>query len=185
MKRVVIESPFGRNVDGSKCTPEQYARNTRYLKRCIADSLHRLESPYASHRFFPGVLDDTIAEERKLGIDAGLEWGACADFCVAYVDHGTTEGMQIGIDRYTSLGLPFKKRLIGPEPMGQLYREDGAKLVVEVVSDSSDEDIRTLNLRCLEVIRPHRSGSMPIGQVFEVRGRIGAECYWPWRLEEP
>lgn len=115
-RRVVIESPFGRNVDGSVCTPEQYARNTRYLKRCIADSLKRNESPYASHRFFPGVLDDTKPEERKLGIDAGQDWGMCAQLCGVYLDHGETDGMSKSIRRYVDAGIPLEMRRIGPEP---------------------------------------------------------------------
>lgn len=116
MKKVVVESPFGRNIDGSKCTPAEYDRNRRYLNRCLADCLKRNETPYASHRFFPGILDDTNLEERKLGIAAGLVWGACAEKCVVYVDHGLTEGMHTGIARYTSLGIPVEMREIGVEP---------------------------------------------------------------------
>ena len=39
MTLVIIESPFGRNVDGSKCTPDEYRRNTIYVRRCVIDSL--------------------------------------------------------------------------------------------------------------------------------------------------
>ena len=116
MIKVVVESPFGRNVDGSPFTPAQYERNRRYLNRCLADSLHRGESPYASHRFFPGILDDTNLEERKLGIEAGQEWGACAELCAVYIDHGETEGMSKSIRRYVDAGMAIELRKIGAEP---------------------------------------------------------------------
>lgn len=117
-KRVVIESPYGRNPDGSKCTPEQYARNERYLDRCIRHSLSLGEAPYASHGFFPkpGRLDDTIPEQREQGIDAGLTWGAVAELCAVYADHDVTEGMVRGIKRHQENGIPFTYRYIGAEP---------------------------------------------------------------------
>ncbi len=117
-KRVVIESPFGRNEDGSKCTPEQYARNARYLDRCIRDSLSRNEAPYASHGFFPkeGRLDDTDLEQRKQGIEAGLAWAEAGELVAVYADHGVTEGMVEGIDRHKVNGIEFTYRYIGEEP---------------------------------------------------------------------
>lgn len=117
-KRVVIESPFGRNVDGSKCTSAEYERNGRYLDRCIRDSLSRDEAPYASHGFFPkpGRLDDTILEQRKQGIEAGQAWGAAGELIGVYIDHGITEGMTDSIGRYAALGIAIDYRRIGVEP---------------------------------------------------------------------
>lgn len=118
IRRVVIESPFGRNVDGSKCTPAEYARNARYLDRCIRDSLSRGEWPYASHGFFPapGRLDDTIPEQREQGIAAGLGWAEAAGLCAAYLDHGETEGMTRGMARHVDRGIHLDFRRIGAEP---------------------------------------------------------------------
>lgn len=115
-RRVVIESPFGRNPDGSKCSPAEYARNARYLDRCIRDSLSRGEAPYASHGFFPkpGRLDDTIPEQRKQGIDAGLAWGEAAHLRACYMDHGATEGMERALAEQE--GIPVEPRYIGKEP---------------------------------------------------------------------
>lgn len=118
MKRVVVESPFGRNEDGSKCTPEEYARNIRYLNRALLDSARRGdESPYASHRFFPGLLDDTDPEERKHGMAMGLVWSRAGELWAVYVDHGITEGMQNDIALALELGRPIEHRYIGPESM--------------------------------------------------------------------
>lgn len=118
MKRVVIESPFGRNEDGSKCTPAEYARNGRYLDRCIRDSLSRGEAPYASHGFFPkeGRLDDTDLAQRTQGIAAGLAWAQAADLIAVYADHGVTEGMVEGIERHRARVIDFTYRYIGEEP---------------------------------------------------------------------
>lgn len=90
MRRVVIESPLkGANA-------EEYARNRRYAIACWHDSRLRGEAPYASHIFIaqPGLLDDTIPEERESGIAIGLEWAAAAELRAFYVDLGMSEGMQ-------------------------------------------------------------------------------------------
>jgi len=115
--RVVIESPFGRNVDGSKCTPEQYARNIRYLNRALGHSIAMGdEAPYASHRFYPGLLDDTSAEQRKLGMQMGLVWSEVAQRVAVYWDHGVTEGMLAALTQHRERGIPVVYRSIGEEP---------------------------------------------------------------------
>lgn len=86
---VVIESPFAGNVEA----------NIAYAKRCVRDSLARNENPYTSHLFFtqPGILDDTLQEERALGIECGLGWAAGASMHAIYIDLGITDGMKKGI----------------------------------------------------------------------------------------
>lgn len=117
MIRVVIESPFGRNVDGSKCTPAEYARNIRYLNRALAHSIATGdEAPYASHRFYPGLLDDTNAEHRALGMRMGLVWSEVAEKVAVYWDHGVTEGMNAALQQHRERGIPVEFRSIGEEP---------------------------------------------------------------------
>jgi hypothetical protein len=112
MKRVVIESPFGRNLDGSQCTPEQYARNIRYLNRALLDSLRRGdEAPY-----YPGLLDDTSPADRALGMKCGLEWSKAAELVAVYQDHGITEGMRAALAQHRERGITVVFRTIGPEP---------------------------------------------------------------------
>ena len=116
MIRTVLESPFGRNVDGSQCSPEQYARNIRYLNRALLDSIRRGEAPYASHRFYPGLLDDTNPDHRAHGMKMGLLWSEAADLVVVYTDHGITEGMQSALVQHAERGLNIEYRSIGAEP---------------------------------------------------------------------
>lgn len=113
--RVLIESPFGRNTDGSQCTPEQYDRNTRYLYRAIRDSLERGEAPFASHALYPLVLDDPDQRQRRQGMESGFAWGECAQLIAVYADHGITPGMIEGIDRWENLGITVERRAIGRE----------------------------------------------------------------------
>lgn len=108
MRRVIIESPYAGDVE----------RNEQYARACMADCLKRGESPYASHLLYtqPGVLDDTIPEERQLGIDAGLTWGDVADAVVVYTDLGVSGGMRYGIERHEAAGRTVEYRRLTDAP---------------------------------------------------------------------
>lgn len=84
-----MESPYAGDVE----------RNLGYLRACMRDCLLRGEAPFASHALYtqPGVLDDLSPDERALGIEAGLSWGAKADATVVYCDLGQSSGMLQGI----------------------------------------------------------------------------------------
>ena len=105
---VIIESPYAGDVE----------RNTEYARRAMKDCLLRGEYPYASHLLFtqPGILDDTIPEERTLGIDAGLAWGKFAAKTVVYVDYGFSRGMNYGIENAAKYNRPVEVRHIGKNP---------------------------------------------------------------------
>lgn len=91
MRLVILESPYGGDVE----------RHVAYARSCLKDCLERGDSPIASHLLFtqPGVLDDAVAAERALGIQAGLAWYAVAEAAVVYTDFGVSSGMIAGIDR--------------------------------------------------------------------------------------
>jgi hypothetical protein len=89
MRRVIVESPYAGEVEA----------NVAYARAAVLDCLRRGEAPYASHLFFPQVLDDLSPDERALGIEAGLAWGAAAEATVVYVDRGISGGMKLGIER--------------------------------------------------------------------------------------
>lgn len=97
---VVIESPYAGNIE----------QNKAYLKLCVLDCLQRQESPYASHAFFTQFLDDDVAEERQLGIDAGLIWSNHASKVVFYVDYGMSKGMLYAEEQHKKAGRIIEKR---------------------------------------------------------------------------
>jgi len=105
MKLVIIESPYAGNVE----------ENLRYLRACMKDSLSRGEAPYASHGLYTqeGVLDDSIPEERMLGIHAGFAWRQVANLTAVYTDLGISSGMQYGIDDSKKRSMPVEYRQIG------------------------------------------------------------------------
>lgn len=119
--RVGLESPYAAP------TKEGIEENLAYAKACVRDSLKKNEAPYASHLFFTqeGILDDTIPEERELGIMAGKEWERAAQYTVVYVDRGISSGMQMGIDICKTVGRPVRYRSLGKD----LLTEDGEKAI--------------------------------------------------------
>jgi len=104
MRLVILESPFAGDVE----------KNISYARACVRDSLHRGEAPIASHLLYTqdGILNDSIAEERQLGIEAGLAWKKEADASVVYIDYGITKGMEYGIAAAKEAGVPVEYRKI-------------------------------------------------------------------------
>lgn len=104
MIRVLVESPFAGDVE----------ENIRYARKCMADCFQRGEAPFASHLLYtqPGILNDAIPEERRLGIDAGLIWGSMAEKTVVYVDRGISSGMKYGIANAEAAGRPIEYRTV-------------------------------------------------------------------------
>ena len=102
---VIIESPYAGDVE----------KNVAYARRCLKDSLLRGEAPIASHLLYtqPGVLDDTVPDERRLGIEAGLAWGRVANVTAVYIDLGISTGMRMGIARARDEGRRVVYRKIG------------------------------------------------------------------------
>jgi hypothetical protein len=125
MRPVIIESPYSSGTPVS--IPEVVARNERYLNACLRDSLLRGEAPYASHGLYTrsGVLDDTVAEERKHGMEAGWRWlevmyraGLASGtegqgLSAVYLDLGMSSGMERGIIKAHALGVEVNERRLG------------------------------------------------------------------------
>ncbi len=89
MLKVIIESPYAGEVQD----------NIEYARQCVKDSLSKGEAPIASHLLYtqPGILDDTIEDEREKGIDAGLTWMEVADKVIYYIDNGMSGGMKYSL----------------------------------------------------------------------------------------
>jgi len=104
---VILESPYAGDVK----------KNLEYARKCMRDCFMRGEFPFASHLLYTqdGILDDTIPEERKLGIEAGLTWGGNASKTIVYTDLGITKGMKQGIDRAKKEGRKVEMRELKPK----------------------------------------------------------------------
>lgn len=112
---VLIESPYAGDVE----------RNIRYARACMRDSLLRGEAPFLSHLLYTqeGVLDDTILEERTIGIWAGLAWGEKAKKTIVYTDYGITPGMKLGIAEAIKQKRPVLYRTLELKPLIQIKNE--------------------------------------------------------------
>lgn len=101
--RVIVESPFAGGF-----------ANVKYSRECLKDCLARQESPYASHLLYTqkGVLDDTLPDERRIGIQAANQWLEVTDIVAVYMDLGVTRGMLIGVMKAARLGKPIHLRWI-------------------------------------------------------------------------
>jgi len=106
MKLVVLESPYAGNVE----------RNVAYARRALRDCLRRGEAPIASHLLITQVLDDSVREEREIGIAAGVAWHRVADLVVFYMDHGMSNGMAAAKARADSYGVATEIRYLDKTP---------------------------------------------------------------------
>jgi hypothetical protein len=106
MKLVILESPYAGRGSWWGARLWDRIQNVRYARACLRHSLKAGEAPIASHLLYtqPGVLDDDVPDERKLGIDAGLAWRAVAEGSIVYIDRGMTKGMRYGIDAALASG---------------------------------------------------------------------------------
>lgn len=104
MIRVIVESPYAGDVEA----------NIQYARECVKDSLKRGEAPIASHLLYtqPGILNDEIAEERQLGIDAGLVWREVAEKHIFYIDRGMSSGMEYAEKLAKENNIPIEYRRI-------------------------------------------------------------------------
>lgn len=93
MRRVILETPY--KGDDWKETRE----NLRFARLCMRDCLIRGEAALASHLLYtqPGILNDKVSQERRLGIEAGFAWKTAADATVVYINRGISEGMLLGV----------------------------------------------------------------------------------------
>lgn len=99
---VIIESPYAGEIE----------LNVAYARAAMRDSILRGEHPIASHLLYtqPGILDDSIPEERERGIAAGLAWRDVAERAVFYLDRGWSCGMKSALEIYEREGFPFESR---------------------------------------------------------------------------
>lgn len=106
MRLVVLESPYAGDVNANKA----------YARKAMRDCFLRGEAPFASHLLYTqnGVLDDSLPEERAVGISAGMAWAKLADASVAYCDLGISDGMIEGLAHAMLRHRTIEWRLLKP-----------------------------------------------------------------------
>jgi hypothetical protein len=62
-----------------------------------------------------GLLDDTIPEERTLGMEAGKAWEINAELTVVYTDLGISDGMAWGVKKCDEAGRSVEYRELGED----------------------------------------------------------------------
>jgi hypothetical protein len=124
MRLVIVESPYAGDA-------ETIERNVRYARAACADCLDRGEAPWASHLLYtqPGILRDEVPAERKIGIAAGLAWGAVAELSVVYLDLGVSRGMEEGIRHAVREGRRIDLRLLSFVQLRRALGERAGELV--------------------------------------------------------
>ena len=142
----IVESPYAPfTKNDPKRAAVELARNEAYVNACMADAFARGEVPFASHGIYTRnthgvkVLDDTIPEERKKGMQGGFDVAAALSMLAAahetanpiirelspfknvrfvrgfYVDRGWTSGMADGMLEAGKNDQKTEKRQLGGE----------------------------------------------------------------------
>ncbi len=130
MKLVIVESPYAGDV----------AKNLAYVRACMRDCLLRGEAPYASHALYTqlGVLDDTVHEERRLGMEAGFEWSRVEGVTrVFYLDLGRSRGMVEAHKLCIEENIPYEDRVLGP-----LWRNKHVGVCLKQVYPDGEPDVQ-------------------------------------------
>ncbi len=102
MRLVLIESPLAGDVEA----------NVAYARRAMRSCLEQGEAPIASHLLYTQALDDTVPEDRALGMEAGWAWLPVVDAVVVFEDRGISGGMKAGIERALAAGKIVEYRSI-------------------------------------------------------------------------
>lgn len=103
MIRTIIESPFAGDTK----------KNTEYARAALLDCLRRGEAPIASHLLHTQVLDDSKAEDRLLGMQAGYAWISVAQQMAVYIDRGISDGMKLAVNLALQDATAPKIRILG------------------------------------------------------------------------
>lgn len=105
--------------------------------------------PLASHLLYTqdGILDDTVPEERALGIKAGLEWGAMADVTFVYTDLGVTPGMIQGIKNASDADREIEYKTLPADVLKKCYERDPLNAFKKASPVTVGVSVKVLNER--------------------------------------
>lgn len=98
MKLIYVASPYAGDV-------EQNVEFAKEACRFVMDEGHAF---FAPHLLYPQILDDGNAEERKQGLDMGLEMLQKCDELWCFGDR-ISQGMFMEIEQAKTLGMPIQR----------------------------------------------------------------------------
>jgi len=101
MSLAIIESPYAHKSDF------EWLRNIQYARIACKEETFLQRTAFASHLFYTQYLDDTVAHERKLGIESGFKIMELTKDVVQvfYVDFGMSKGMIQAVEKGEKLGV--------------------------------------------------------------------------------
>lgn len=103
--RVAIESPYAGDVEANEAFAEAVCRWA-----VLAGY-----NPFAMHLHYTRFLDDEDPEERRAGIECGLQWTDDADevwFCRRPIDAELTRGMALAQQRNRQIAREGRERRV-------------------------------------------------------------------------
>jgi len=98
VKRVFICSPYAGAVE----------ENVELARKLCRKAIEAGHAPFAPHLHYPGIVDDSNADERAVGISCGLRFMAACDEVWAYIGQGRSAGMIQEIAHATNTGKPIR-----------------------------------------------------------------------------
>ncbi|WP_312102479.1 DUF7768 domain-containing protein [Pygmaiobacter massiliensis] len=98
MKVICVASPYAGDIQ----------KNTEFAKRACRHVMNEGYAFFAPHLLYPNLLDDSLPQERQLGIDMGLAMLEHCDELWCYGDR-ISRGMMQEIAEADSLGIPVRR----------------------------------------------------------------------------
>lgn len=98
MKKIYVVSPYAGDVE------RNVANAIAYCKYVMKKGY----MPLASHLYFTQMTNDDIPEERRAGLDMGLELLSMCDEVWVFYENRISSGMAGEIARAKELGLPLR-----------------------------------------------------------------------------
>ncbi len=97
MKLIYVCSPYAGDIDA----------NVRFAKDACRFVMRKGHAFFAPHLLYPTILDDSIMDERKLGMNMGLLMLRKCDELWVFGSR-ISSGMQAEIEEASQLGIPVK-----------------------------------------------------------------------------
>lgn len=101
VRRVYVVSPLAAPTNAG--IKQNIARAQRLCYLAMAE---KGVSAFASHAFYPLFLNDADAEERELGLQAGLDWLEAAEEIWVWSRAGITGGMKEELELAKKFAIP-------------------------------------------------------------------------------